>query len=116
MVVEVHSGVGNNHQSRTGQLLSRLTDVVLINRLGEDPWCVEVVHSCLEETGSQSQTHDFLGLQLQLVLGLTHPGERAVDLQGLRTAKQKAQTTLAFAGSRMVSLRGLVLVEYAETN
>lgn len=78
-----HSDVVDDNESRTSRLLARLTHGVLLGWLGEDSWSVEVVDSRLEETGSQSQAQNLLGLQLQLVLGLTHPGEGAVDLQRL---------------------------------
>ncbi len=77
------SGVVNDDESRTSCLLACLTHRALCCWLGEDTQCVEVVHSCLEKTGSQSQANHLLRLQQQLVLGPTNPGERAVDLQRL---------------------------------
>ncbi len=68
-------------------MLTRLTRGSLLGRLGEDSWSVKVVDSCLEETGSQSQAQHLLRLQLQFVLGLTHPGERAMDLHRLWAEK-----------------------------
>ena len=77
------SGVVDDDESRTGRLLTRLTHSALLSRLGEHSWRVQVVDSGLEETGSQSQTQHLPRLQLQLVLGLPHPGERAVHLHRL---------------------------------
>lgn len=77
------SGVVDDYESRTSCLLTRLTHGVLLRWLGEDSWRVKVVDSCLEKTGSQSQAQHLLRLKLQLVLGLTHPGEQAVDFQRL---------------------------------
>lgn len=68
-------------------MLTGLTHGALLGWLGEDPRSVKVVDSSLEETGLQSQTQHLLRLQLQLILGLTHPGEGAVDLQRLWAEK-----------------------------
>lgn len=77
-------------------MLTGLTHDALLRRLAKDSRSVEVVDSGLEETGSQSQTQHLPRLQLQLILGLTHPGEGAVDLQRLwaenKTEKQTKQT------------------------
>lgn len=85
--VTLCSDIVDDDESRTSSLLTRLTHGVLFCWFGEDSRRVKVVDSCLEETGSQSQAQHFLRLQLQLVLSLTHPGERAVDIQGLRAEK-----------------------------
>lgn len=68
-------------------MLTGLTHGALLGWLGEDSRSVEIVDSSLEETGSQSKTQHFLWLQLQLILGLTHPREGAVDLQRLWAEK-----------------------------
>lgn len=81
------SGIVDDYESRTSCLLARLTHGGLLSWLGKDSVRVKVVDSCLEETGSQGQAQHLLRLQLQLILGLTHPGKRAVDLQRLRAEK-----------------------------
>lgn len=77
------SGIVDEYERRTCCLLTCLTHGSLLCRLGKDSRCVKVIDSCLEETCLQRQTQHLLRLQLQLVLGLTHPGEWAVDLQSL---------------------------------
>lgn len=79
----LHSGVVDDDEGGTRRLLTSLTNGGLLRRLGEHSRRVEVVDPCLEETGSQGHAQHLLRLQLQLVLGPTHPGERAVDLHRL---------------------------------
>lgn len=83
----LRSGIVDDYESRTRCLLTRIAHDALLGRLGEDSRRVKVVDSCLEETSSQSQAQHLLRLQLKLVLGLTHPGERAMDLQRLWAEK-----------------------------
>lgn len=77
-------GVVDDDESWSGRLLVLLTHGGLPRGLGEHPGCVQVVDPRLEKTGSQRQTQDFLGLQLQFVMALTHPGKWAGYLWGLR--------------------------------
>lgn len=81
------SGIVDDYESGTSCLLTCLTHGPLIRRFCKDSRRVKVVDSCLEKTGLQSQTQHLLRLQLQLVLGLTHPGVRVVDLQRLWAEK-----------------------------
>ncbi|TNN77948.1 hypothetical protein EYF80_011871 [Liparis tanakae] len=72
--LRLHLGTVDDDEGGTGRLLTRLAHGALLGQLGEHSWRVEVVDAGLEETGSQGQTQHLLRLQLQLVLGLTHPG------------------------------------------
>lgn len=73
-------------------MLTRLGDAALGRGLGEDPRRVQVVDPRSEKAGFQSEAHHLLLAQLQLVLALTHPGKRTVDLHRLQ-AKHKKQNT-----------------------
>lgn len=73
----LHSGVVDDDKCRRRCLLAGLELGALVCGLGEHLRRVEVVHARLEEAGLQSHTQHLLRLQLQLVEGLTHPGEDA---------------------------------------
>lgn len=99
----LRSGAVDDYESRTSCLLTRLAHGALLRRLGEHSWRVEVVDSRLEETRSQGQAQHLLRLQLQLVLGLTHPGERAVDLQRLRAKKKRESLGNVFTVTKLLN-------------
>lgn len=101
----VHSGVVDDDESRRGRLLAGLELCALVRRLGEDLRRVEVVHSGLEEAGLQPHAQDVLRLQLQLVEGLAHPGEDAVQPGTFWAAEGRSNCQRTAAGTRCGAVR-----------
>lgn len=97
VVSECHPGLESllvdDDESGTSRVLAGLTQTRLFSQLGEDTRGVQVVDPSLEETGSQSQRQHLLRLQLQPKPGLTHPGEGAVELRGLRAGNGRKGKT-----------------------
>lgn len=98
----VHSGVADDDEGGRGRLLAGLELCALVRRLGEDLRRVEVVHAGLEEAGLQPHAQHILRLQLQLVEGLPHPGEDAVQPDTFRAAEGRSncQRTAAISSDK----------------
>lgn len=98
----IHSGVADDDEGGRGRLLAGLELCALVRRLGEDLRRVEVVHAGLEEAGLQPHAQRVLRLQLQLVEGLAHPGEDAVQPDTFRAAEGRSncQRTAAISSDK----------------